>query len=109
MESNTSSTNVEKTTNKEYGDERQLFEQVPIHDTPYTAVKMEDKWFLTLGKYRLTNQLGSLEECKAEATDASWNRIMQVIQIMIEENNNALKAEIQTLKEQREGLKKQIH
>jgi len=84
----------------------QLVEMVPIHDTPFTAVKAGEHWFLTLGKYRLTNQLASLEDCQKEATDASWNRIMQIILIMIEENKTK---EIAVLKEQIENLKKQIH
>ncbi|AXH73042.1 MAG: hypothetical protein [Microviridae sp.] len=85
---------------------KRLFEQTKIHNTPFTAVKMDDKWFLTMGKYRLTNTLTSLKECEAEATDTSWERIMQIIQIMIEENKTD---ETQMLKEQIEALKKQIH
>lgn len=68
-------------------DETQLFEQIPIENSPFTAVKMEDKWFLTMGKYRLTEPLKSLEECRIEAKDASWLRIMQIMKIMIEEDH----------------------
>lgn len=81
----TSDTHAEEIT-KSNSNSKQLLEQVPINDTPFTAIRMEDKWFLALGKYRLTNQLGSLEECKAEAQDASWIRIMQIMKIVIQEH-----------------------
>jgi len=74
---------------------RQLLEQVPIEDTPFTAVKLDDKWFLTLGKYRLSEVMPSLEMVKEDAKDASWNRIMQIILIMIKENEQQ---KIDTLK-----------
>ena len=78
--------------------ENQLVQQIPIEGTPFTAVKLEDYWFLTMGKYRLTEKLKSLEECKEEAKDASWYRIMQIINIMIKEN-----------KEQEEQLKQMLN
>lgn len=75
--------NIERIEN---GDSKQLVEHHPIKDTPFSAVKFEDKWFLTLGKYRLTNQLQSKKACEEEAKDASWIRIMQVIKIVIQEH-----------------------
>lgn len=81
----TTDTNVEKTTNSE-SNTKQLVEQIAINDTPFTAIKVGENWFLALGKYRLTNQLNTLEECKAEAQDASWIRIMQIMKIMIQEH-----------------------
>lgn len=63
-----------------------LFQQKELNDGPFTAVKMDDKWFLTMGKYRLTEPMKTFEEVEAEAENTSWHRIMQVVQIMIEEN-----------------------
>lgn len=74
-------------TTKETSSNDQLVEIKPIEDTPFTAVKAGDKWFLALGKYRLTEPLESEEACIESTQDASWGRIMQVIQIMIETNN----------------------
>lgn len=89
-----SDTNVESTTKQ--NSNSKLFEQVPIENTPFTAVKMDDKWFLTMGKYRLSEKLNSLDEVKAEAMDASWMRIMQIMRIMIEEDkkNNETKTQL---------------
>lgn len=69
-------------------DESKLFEAKPVGDTPFTAIKLEDKWYLTLGKYRLTEALKSFEEVEQEAKDASWWRILSVMQAMITEFNN---------------------
>ena len=83
---NTTDMNVEETTNS--NSESKLFEQIQVGGTPFTIVKMEDYWFLTMGKYRLTEKLASKEEAMEAAKDESWFRIMQVIQAMIDENKN---------------------
>lgn len=64
----------------------ELVEHRKIEDTPFTAVRVNEDWFLTMGKYRLTEKLKTVEECQEEAKDASWMRIMQIVQIMIEED-----------------------
>lgn len=72
--------------------ERELLQQEQIEGTPFTAVRLDDKWFLTMGKYRLSEPTKTFEEVLEEAKDASWFRIMQLIQIMIEEHEkNKLK------------------
>lgn len=68
-----------------------LLESIAIHNTPFHAVRFENKWFLTLGKYRLTNQLNNLEECKAEANEDGWLRRMQIMKIMITEHLEEIK------------------
>jgi len=64
-----------------------LFQQFQVDDGPFTTVKLDDKWFLTMGKYRLTEPMESREATEANARQITWHRIMQVVQIMIEENN----------------------
>lgn len=79
-----SSTNADQQNNN---DSSELVEKKEIPETPFTAVRLGDKWFLTMGKYRLTSGLhGSYEEIFDEAMNTSWNRILQIMQIMIEEN-----------------------
>lgn len=65
---------------------KQLVEKLQIPNTPFTAVKFDKLWYLTLGKYRLTEGLDTYDQVEDNAHDASWNRIMQIIQIMIDEN-----------------------
>lgn len=78
----------------------ELLKVTPIEDTPFACLKNDDKYYLVLGKYRLTQDLKSEEECIEASTDASWNRIMQICAIMIAESDEVidLKKEIEELK-----------
>lgn len=76
----------EETHNNESNSDKELFEMRHIEGTPFTAVKMQDQWFLSIGKYRLTEKLKSFEECVEDSKDASWFRMMQIMKIMIEED-----------------------
>lgn len=96
LKKNTTHGNAEKLeqSKQNSSDEKQLFQQIKIEDTPFTAVKMgEEQWFLTMGKYRLSENLKSLEECIENSKDASWWRIMAVVNIMIKENETDQKYE----------------
>lgn len=64
----------------------QQIEKIEIENTPFTAVKYGDKWFLAMGKYRLTKADLTKDEALAEGVNESWWRIMQVVKIMIEEH-----------------------
>ena len=100
MEKDKSNGIASQTTSAKYSNE-QLVEMEGIPDTPFTAVKVDNKWFLTMGKYRLTEPLQSLEECEKGAFDTSWFRIMQIIGIMMEEyevNKQAAKQAVKTSK-----------
>ncbi len=82
-EKKSSSTDADQQVNQDYS--KQLVVNEPIPDTPFKAVKFGDLWYLTLGKYRLTNG-GTRDEVIEAAYDTSWERIMQIIQILIDEN-----------------------
>lgn len=69
----------------------ELIEIKEIEDTPFTAVRHEKDWFLMMGKYRLTEALTSEEECKEASKDASWWRIMSLMQVMITESEDVKK------------------
>lgn len=72
--------------NNNKNDENQLFQKIDIPDSPFHAIKMDNLWFLTMGKYRLTEPLPSYEDVENEAYSTTWHRIMQIIQIMIDED-----------------------
>lgn len=93
MENGTSHGNANET-DKSNSTSKQLMETKPINESPFTAVRLENDWFLTMGKYRLTEKLQSEEECLEAARDASWHRLMQVIKIMIEENDRTIERKI---------------
>lgn len=74
--------------NKINSNSSEMLEQKTIEGTPFTAVRFGNNWFLAMGKYRLTaeGECNSYEECEHESENASWWRIMQIINIMIQEN-----------------------
>ena len=56
-----------------------------IENTPFTMVKEGDVYFGIMGKHRLTENYTDREECRKALVERSWNRIIQVIGIMIGE------------------------
>ena len=56
-----------------------------IKNTPFTIVREDDKVFAVMGKYRLTENYNNAEDCEKAVTEISWNRLIQVISIMINE------------------------
>lgn len=81
---------------KQKSNGEQLIEYFEIKNTPFTVAKHEGKYYIMMGKYRLTEPLPNKGHAMYEAKRMSWTRIMQVISVMIEDNNNEI------------GLKKQM-
>lgn len=75
-----------KKANKSRSESEQLIEQIPVEGTPFTVVKVEDKWFLAMGKYRLTEPMESKAQALGAAEDKSWFRIIQIIMIIIKQD-----------------------
>lgn len=69
-------------------------ESIAIEDTPFHAIRFEEKWFLTLGKYRLSEPMETKEQVLEDAKDASWIRIMQIMRIMIQEEGKDQRTEM---------------
>lgn len=77
--------NVNSTDKQNFSENEEMIERKPINETPFTAVKYDGKWFVMMGRYKMSEDLGSEEACIEDAKDASWHRIMQVMGVMIEE------------------------
>lgn len=71
-------------TSKKAEQNHKLLEKIEVENTPFTIVRIDDKWFVTMGKYRLTKPLSNKDEALASALDESWWRIIQVQNIQIE-------------------------
>lgn len=70
-------------------DGTKIIEKYEIPETPFTAVKLNDQWFLMMGKYRLSQTpFKTLKETLIESENVNWDRVLQVIQIMITANDN---------------------
>lgn len=79
--------NAENTSKQNSNSE--LVEKIEIEDTPFTAIRIEDVWFLTMGKYRLSEPMQTKKEVLEDAQRADWWRIMAIINIMIKENEKS--------------------
>lgn len=64
----------------------QLMEMEKVPNTPFTIVKYNDHWFLTMGKYRLSEPQTDKQTVIESAYDTTWDRLLQVIKIMIDES-----------------------
>lgn len=62
-------------------------EKVPF--TPFTIAREHEHWYVLMGKYRLSAPL-SKENALFDANNMTWDRILQVIGIMIKEMPNEL-------------------
>ena len=56
-----------------------------IEDTPFTIVRDGNRWYVMMGKYRLTDNLGSKAESAKNARQITWAKIVQVMGAMMEE------------------------
>lgn len=97
-----SSQQVASETNKQSSSNpKQLIEQHPIQDTPFTAVKWSDtsgdQWIVALGQFRLSGPLPTKEAAAAYAQSPTWELIMAVINALIvdHEMQKQLKATIE--------------
>lgn len=90
-------------TRKQESNSNQLIEQIPLAGTPFTVVRVDEHWFLTIGKYRLTNQLNTRAEAEAEVHDTSWIRIMQVMNIVCKEYHEEMKLQ-ETIEKQKKKM-----
>lgn len=66
----------------------ELFQQFPVDGTPFTIIKLDDKYFLSMGKYRLSEPKDSLEDVLTEEPEKiTWFKILQVVTAIVEESN----------------------
>lgn len=85
MESETIKLNAKKA-NKQKSNSNELIERENINNTPFTIITMEGYSFGVLGEYRITEKNNSKEEIRKELEEITWNRIVQVLMILINKN-----------------------
>lgn len=67
------------TTNEE------LIKIIEIEDSPFQIVKTEDKYFLAMGKYRLSEMFDTEKEAREDVKDLSWFRLLSVMHAVASE------------------------
>lgn len=63
----------------------ELCEIETIDEGPFSAIRSDDKWFLALGKYRISELKDSKAEVLKDSEDMGWLRFMQVMSIVAKE------------------------
>jgi len=63
----------------------ELVQKQPIEGTPFVLVRKEDKFFLVMGKYRVSPVLESEQDAKDYVFTNTWNLIATVAGIVAEE------------------------
>lgn len=61
-----------------------LFLTTPIDGTPFNVIQREGKHFVSFGKYRITEELDTHEECIKIIEEKNWFFLLNVINATIE-------------------------
>ena len=87
--------NVKKVGKLKYASEeikeenKELITRKQVKDSPFEVIGITDKkeFFAVLGEYRITEKFNSEKEAIKEVKGISWNRVIQVMMILIEKLN----------------------
>lgn len=78
--------------NKNLNSNKEMIKLNEVKNTPFSILeKLENEeyeYYVMLGKYRLSESFKSLEEAMEDAKRTDWERLMQVVGVMVEEFNN---------------------
>lgn len=83
-----------ETENKQQSNSNRIVERESIPDTPFQAIKLDEKWFLVTGKYRLSTLYDSYQEAYDAVKKPTWEMITCVMETVIDavnEHNKNLK------------------
>lgn len=78
---------INRTINKEA---EELIIRKDLKNTPFQIISIveENKHFAVMGKYRITENYDKVTKCENEVTKITWNRLIQIIMLLHEYNNN---------------------
>ena len=70
-------------------DNQELITRKQVKDSPFEVIGITDKkeFFAVLGEYRITEKFSSEKEAIKEVKGINWNRVIQVMMILIEKLN----------------------
>ena len=69
---------------KNFKENKELLERHEVENTPFTIIGTEGKYFGSMGKFRITEPKGTKEEIEKELGEITWNRIVQIILLLLE-------------------------
>lgn len=88
FENSSTIVNQQETTTDNKLNSSKLIEREQLEGTPFTLIKQEGKYFITIGNYQLTPQSDTEEEAINYIQFNQWNIITALIDIMINHYNN---------------------
>lgn len=62
----------------------EMVSATPIGNSPFIARKLDDKWFITIGKFRTPHTLNSFEECEDLVKNPDWYTIITCMNFVID-------------------------
>ncbi len=76
---------MNKVSNKDSNSKKEeLIKREDIKDSPFTVITTEEGSFGSMGKFRITELYKKPEEVKKELAKMTWNRIVQVMLLLME-------------------------
>lgn len=80
---------LQSDTSKEDTKTTELITREDIEDSPFTIIGIEGKrYFGAMGQYRITEEFINPEIVRNELKEITWNRIVQVMMIIVERNDH---------------------
>lgn len=85
MASQNGQPNVEETDNN--GSSEEIVKREMFDGTPFTGISLNggESWFLTMGKYRVTDDGNTLDELWELVIDRNWELMMNCISAVVTE------------------------
>lgn len=62
---------------------KELIETTFLENTPFAIVRLDNKYFVGCGQYRLTNYMDTKDEAEEYARRITWNNITAVIAVIV--------------------------
>lgn len=88
FEKSQTTANQQETTTDNKPNSSKLIEREQIEGTPFTLIKQDEKYFLTLGNYMVTPKCNTQTEAFEYIGENQWNIVTTLIDIMINHYNN---------------------
>jgi hypothetical protein len=90
----------EQTLTVEPKDGEELLKRHEVNESPFVIIETNEKFFGTLGRYRLTEDYTTLSSCKTALTKPTWDRIIQVSILLYDLLNSKESTELKKFVEQ---------
>lgn len=79
---------MKKVDNNESNSKEELVKRKEVENTPFTIITTNGKSFGAMGKYRITEPYDKEEEVEKELKKITWNRLIQVVILLIDSKND---------------------